>query len=986
MKKTLLIISILLFAVFTLNTVNAQTFSPANGATDVSVSPVLSITFDDDVEFVYGGSIFIFDLTYDILLTLETGKIEARPAPLPPKITPPDSRLIVSEDKKTLTIDLSSTNLLNNNEISVMISENSLKVGGNYWNELYTSTWSFTTEESSPSLSVVSFSPANNSTDIPLTGNTFTVEFDNDITLATENKNFRVKRKSDSVTVQTIDVSQPYVSVVKNNKLVVNISYYPFDADTEFYITIEDGFVLGYSGFSTNTTWTFKTEGAPPTWSSGFPTVEQKASGFDFKAKGNVDGFVYYVITTSFNPPTIINILEGKNEFGNEVMSATYPIEKDVVLNSEFINYASLNGDPYYWFHMVMTDSEKSKFSKVATLTIDRTSPTLGEGTRPVVGCTNFPVDGSIMLHFSKMIYNYNAETESLSTLTASSFSLKNGEISVPFTFSTDGAYVYMTPENPLEEDTEYSIVVNNASDSFFNFIDGTLRTLKTVKINRWIGSKDRNWADAANWDGAYVSGKNVIILAGKDYYPIVNSNIEVNDLTIEAGALLEHSSGTITVNGDLELLSSETTNATYMPLGGTLVVEGETRVYQSIKYQGDNDYRYLLGAPTSGANNYNIESGYMVRRYNNTTDSWTWIENDYFQPGVGYLVFADNDLVFPGAINSGDISVAITRTNGKGFGWNMLANPYTSGIDWLKVVDEELVENSYWIWIPSQRGYSSYNGAAELGTNGLTNEIPSNHGFAVKVLQEKTNGTFTFSPEAMVVNSSNFLKSSSKKSVDHIKLSLSGNNNTNQLAVAFIESATQGVDKYDTEILLGNDSSIEIYTLAGNEKLVINSLPKIDSEQDVSLGFRVLKTGSYKVAIDKNNTSFDNVQLTDLVEGNVVNLLEEDYVFNVNKAGTLINDRFQLTFPSSGVGTRLNSVSENSSIQVFVKDSQLNVLVNEIEECDYRLVDISGRIIRRGTLYNGENSIDNLSKGAFIINIITSDGLIFVKKLFIIE
>src|SRR5690606_14145290 len=104
--------------------------SPADGATDVSVSPVLSIEFDGEVTLNPGGSILVYNSDYSSMVSLSTGS--AGSPPFPPLIGT-DTRLIINTN--VLTIDLSTSSLDFETKYWVYISESALEVDGIAWNQ-----------------------------------------------------------------------------------------------------------------------------------------------------------------------------------------------------------------------------------------------------------------------------------------------------------------------------------------------------------------------------------------------------------------------------------------------------------------------------------------------------------------------------------------------------------------------------------------------------------------------------------------------------------------------------------------------------------------------------------------------------------------------------------------------------------------------------------------------------------------------------------
>src|SRR5690554_6916923 len=125
------------------------TYSPSIGATDVSVSPVLSIEFDGEVT-IGSGNIYVYNedgKAFDLTIPARTGKFNNL-----------NSVLSIDELNHVLKIDLSNQILPPNTEIYVEIESTVILVDGTEWSDLdnslddlyFLSPWSFTTETASP--------------------------------------------------------------------------------------------------------------------------------------------------------------------------------------------------------------------------------------------------------------------------------------------------------------------------------------------------------------------------------------------------------------------------------------------------------------------------------------------------------------------------------------------------------------------------------------------------------------------------------------------------------------------------------------------------------------------------------------------------------------------------------------------------------------------------------------------------------------------
>jgi hypothetical protein len=96
-----------------------------------------------------------------------------------------------------------------------------------------------------------------------------------------------------------------------------------------------------------------------------------------------------------------------------------------------------------------------------------------------------------------------------------------------------------------------------------------------------------------------------------------------------------------------------------------------------------------------------------------------------------------------------------------------------------------------------------------------------------------------------------------------------------------------------------------QIYTTAGADQLAVNALPATEM---VPMGFTAATSGSYTLqAIE--TSEFTEVNLQDLVTGDVTNLLTSSYTFDYTTGDDA--NRFVIHFGAVGVGENLmNSVS----------------------------------------------------------------------------
>lgn len=324
------------------------------------------------------------------------------------------------------------------------------------------------------------------------------------------------------------------------------------------------------------------------------------------------------------------------------------------------------------------------------------------------------------------------------------------------------------------------------------------------------------------------------------------------------------------------------------------------------------------------------------------------------------------------------DVSTSLTRTDGKGFGWNVLGNPFPASMSWDLIVKDsdnvgvlDKIENNYWVWDPRNAIYDAFNGEADVGV-GLNGTIPSNHGFLVKVkIGEEARANLKLKSNSLVPNSLSYLKSASK-APEHFKLKAGNVDFEDKLAVAFIDEATVGVDKFDTEKRFGSGKNpFEIFTLAGSSRLTINSLPYAE-EQMVALGYSASKTGSYSIAMDEFVAEGISVELIDHDNGVITNLSAEDaYTFNVGSKG-VNTTRFTLKLIGSLTTKIDDSSSSLDSFSLLVEDQIVWLSAGRsLSGATYRVHDVSGRLVAEGKFSDGYlHNLGSFNPGVYLVTI----------------
>src|SRR5690554_4056461 len=236
------------------------TYSPSIGATDASVSPVLSIEFDGEVTLNPGGSIIVYSSDPSSMVSLSTGSDGSPPFYIP---SGPDTRLTINTN--VLTIDLSTSSLDFETEYWVFISESALEVDGIAWNQLSDTQggWSFTTT-AAPTPLTATLSPADDATNVPVSTSTFEITFSENVKMADGEFFVRLFEKGVTPSKRGVELYSGLISGT-----IVSIDFdFQFLYGKEYEIVFpanaikSDATGVLFPGLSAGE-WSFTTEAAP---------------------------------------------------------------------------------------------------------------------------------------------------------------------------------------------------------------------------------------------------------------------------------------------------------------------------------------------------------------------------------------------------------------------------------------------------------------------------------------------------------------------------------------------------------------------------------------------------------------------------------------------------------------------------------------------------------------------------------------------------
>ena len=248
-----------------------------------------------------------------------------------------------------------------------------------------------------------------------------------------------------------------------------------------------------------------------------------------------------------------------------------------------------------------------------------------------------------------------------------------------------------------------------------------------------------------------------------------------------------------------------------------------------------------------------------------------------------------------------------------------------------------------------------------------------------------------------VTTNNDQFFRGTNSKSSsldNKIWINLTSDNGVfNQLAIAYVDNATNGYDGmgYDTPRNLSTELYSSIYTIIEGEdkKFAIQGKAKgsLTLDESIPLGFdtSINVATLYTLSISQMEGEFLNnntIYLKDYLMNIVHDLSNSEYTFT-SEVGEF-KERFEIVFTNASLSTNENSLADNT-ISIVELDSD-NVRFKTSSNQTIKTVviyDVLGRLLYN---LNGNSSsetynLSSLSQATYIAKVELSNGLIITKK-----
>lgn len=551
------------------------------------------------------------------------------------------------------------------------------------------------------------------------------------------------------------------------------------------------------------------------------------------------------------------------------------------------------------------------------------------------------------------------------------------------------------------------------------------ISTLGTGSYDAWIrsacGSSDfSDWVGPANftlganyvYDGSSwapsnpdgVSGNQDVILINAGA-PQFSSNTTCRKIIIEPGASLEITSGNSLSVADTAVLRADASG--YAQLLGAS--SGGTFIVQSY-LQSSSARWFNIASPLNGGTvaDFRVSSGSIITTNQGTASqvnlwyydpsvvdnstgegTWTRVASEaQTTDGVGFSLFLGPPYFgsFPitleaigGSLNNGNQSIALDASNG---GWNFVANPYPSALDWNTFYHAAASNINPTIYADNEGTFASFDASTDMGLNNGSSYIAPMQAFFVKAT---SNTSLGFS-NAHRNRSQNPVKL--KTSPVALKLSVQSTANAqgDETALAFdaaylntVEAARDALKQMNYAKGVPN-----IYTAdsLGNH-YAINKMNDDFRKLRVPLLFENDTSGMYSLKVAHNSLPQGwNVELEDHFTGVQYSLDKSSYLFS-HASGAQPN-RFSLIIQKDrGVG--IESSLGATAVYAFVNEQSLIVNLEALQEAALlEVFDLSGRAVIRqyaAPAQSQELDLTYLPKGMYVLKVSQNHTLIHTQK-----
>lgn len=441
-----------------------------------------------------------------------------------------------------------------------------------------------------------------------------------------------------------------------------------------------------------------------------------------------------------------------------------------------------------------------------------------------------------------------------------------------------------------------------------------------------------------------------------------------------------------VTITGTANCSNIEVQSDLVIDNNGSLIIGNQSQGDVTIKRMIDDEYYHLISLPiTNTITAGPTFNGFYVDEYSEPTGSWTRLVDESDMVSMkGYSLArtagTSTQLTFNGPVKGGSASFAnlpfTSGAPGYSEGWNLIGNPFTSGIGLEAGTDFSGLNGYIYAWNGESGNYESSSLIDGSGTLDY-GFIKTFEGFFVRTIQSTNHLSIPSVAKHHGIRAP--LKSSRS---NQLKLAIEGNNYSDIMMFVINTESTYGFDQmFDAYKLYGNADAPQLYTLAGAEKASVSQIPAVDGSSELPIFLEVRAESNYTLTAADIETFLPGtgVILKDKLTGQTTDL-HENPVYNFSAKPGDNADRFLLLF--SPLGTpEANLLQAN----VYAIDKEIRIQMNELSRGEVRITNLAGQVL----VVKPFQSSTQVSlkapaqSGVYMVTVVT-EGSTLTRKVFI--
>lgn len=346
-----------------------------------------------------------------------------------------------------------------------------------------------------------------------------------------------------------------------------------------------------------------------------------------------------------------------------------------------------------------------------------------------------------------------------------------------------------------------------------------------------------------------------------------------------------------------------------------------------------------------------------------NVTNSITVGKGFWIYLGTGSVNTANITIDVTGQPTTGNFNFNPSYTN-SGFpfddGYNLIANPYPSAIDWLSPNwTKTNINNAVYMYQADNGQYASF--VDGIATNGGSRYIASSQGFYIQA--NAANPVLSINENAKTASNPVFIKEEDPANLLRIKVN--GDDVNDEMVIHLNQSAKTNFDgKFDAKKMFSNDpTNPSISSLKNDYDLSINSLPYSGSTMSIPVRVTVGSNGMYNLSwTGMEGFAEGSCFVIEDLDNGIKTTLEKNGLYYFSATAGFKAPRFVIH-----VSTPLpRSVAEASCSNS--QDGSITVTNPSTTESTVQLKDVNGTLIKEATITN-TYTFDNLAVGTYQLN-----------------